>query len=59
MMNDIFREYLNGFVVIHLNDVLIFFKNEKKYEKYVQLIINKLLERGLYAKLENGLFHQT
>ena len=30
MMNDIFREYLNGFVVIHLNDVLIFFKNEKK-----------------------------
>ena len=59
MMNDIFKEYLDDFVVIYLDDILVFSKNEEEYEKHVQLILKKLRERGLYAKLEKYLFHQT
>ena len=59
MMNDIFREYLDDFVVIYLDDILIFSKNEEEHEKHVQLVLKKLRERGLYAKLEKCLFHQT
>jgi hypothetical protein len=59
MMNDIFREYLDDFVVIYLDDILIFSKNEEEHEKHVRLILKKLRERGLYAKLEKCLFHQT
>jgi hypothetical protein len=29
MMNDIFREYLDPFVVIYLDDILIYSKNEE------------------------------
>ena len=59
MMNDIFREHLDDFVVIYLDDILIFSKNEGEHEKHVRLVLEKLRERGLYAKLEKCLFHQT
>jgi hypothetical protein len=34
-MNDIFREFLNDFVVCYLDDILVFSKNEKDHKKHV------------------------
>ena len=59
MMNDIFREYLDDFIVIYLDDILIYSKNEEEHDKHVCLVLEKLHERGLYAKLEKCQFHQT
>ena len=59
MMNDIFWEHLDNFVVIYLDNILIFFNNEEDHKKHVHLVLEKLRERGLYAKLEKCLFHQT
>jgi hypothetical protein len=42
MMNDIFREYLDDFVVIYLDDILIFSKNEEDHENHVRLVLSKL-----------------
>ena len=50
MINDIFRKHLNDFVVIYLDDILIFSKNKEEYEKHVRLVLEKLCKRGLYAK---------
>jgi hypothetical protein len=50
MMNDIFQEYLDHFVVIYLDDILIYSKNEEEHEHHVRLVLEKLQERGLYAK---------
>lgn len=58
MMNDIFREYLDNFVVIYLDDILIFSNNEEEHEKHVCLVLQKLREMNLYAKLEKCEFHQ-
>ena len=38
---------------------MIFSKNEEDHEKHVCLVLEKLRDRGLYAKLEKCLFHQT
>jgi hypothetical protein len=59
MMNDIFQEYLDHFVVIYLDDILIHSKNEEEYEHHVQIVLEKLREQGLYAKQEKCLFHQS
>jgi hypothetical protein len=59
MMNDIFREYLNHFIVIYLDDILIYSKNEEEHEYHVRLILEKLQEQRLYAKQEKCLFHQS
>jgi ATP-dependent helicase/DNAse subunit B len=45
-------------VVYYLNDILIFSKNEKDYEKHVQMILQKLRDAGLYAKLEKSVFDE-
>jgi hypothetical protein len=58
MMNDILQEYLDHFVVIYLDDILIYSKNEEEYEHHVRLVLEKLRERELYAKQEKCLFHQ-
>jgi hypothetical protein len=59
MINDIFQEYLDDFVVIYLDDILISSKNEEDHENHVRLVLRKLREMSLYAKLEKCEFHQS
>jgi hypothetical protein len=59
MMNDIFRNYLDHFVIIYLDDILIYSKNKEEHEHHVHLVLEKLQERGLYAKQEKCLFYQS
>jgi hypothetical protein len=58
LMNDIFREFLDDFVVCYLDDILILSKNEKDHEKHVQMVLQKLREVGFYANLDKCSFHQ-
>jgi hypothetical protein len=39
LMNDIFHEYLDDFMVCYINDILIFSKNIKDYEHHVLLVL--------------------
>jgi hypothetical protein len=59
MMNDVFCEYLDDFVVYYINDILIFSKNMVNHEHHVPLILEKLREVRIYAKLEKCGFHQS
>jgi hypothetical protein len=52
MMNDIFRQYLDQFVVVYLDDVLVYSRSVEEHEKHVKLVLQKLREMHLYAKLE-------
>jgi hypothetical protein len=58
LMNDVFREFLNDFVVCYLDDILVFSKNEEEHINHVRLVLEKLRTVGLYAKLEKCIFHQ-
>src|SRR3954465_5673211 len=50
LMNYIFMEYLDKFVVAVLDDVLIYSKNEEEHDEHLRLILAKLREQKLYAK---------
>ncbi len=52
LMNDVFCEYLNDFMVCYINDILIFSKNMEDYKHHVRLVLEKLHEVELYAKLK-------
>ena len=58
LMNDVFREFLDHFVVVYLDNILVFSKNEKDHENHVRLVLEKLRSAELYAKLEKCVFHQ-
>src|SRR3954464_7986760 len=50
LMNSIFMEYLDRFVVIYLDDILIYSKNEEEHAEHLRLVFMKLREHRLYAK---------
>ena len=50
LMNYIFMEYLDKFVVVYLDDILVCSRNEEEHAKHLRLILGKLREHKLYAK---------
>jgi hypothetical protein len=56
LMNKVFMEYLDKFVVVFINDILIFSKNEEEHDEHLHLVLQKLRENQLYAKLNKWEF---
>jgi hypothetical protein len=51
LMNKVFMEFLNKFVVVFIDDILVYSKNEEEHEEHLRLVLQKLRENQLYAKL--------
>ena len=50
LMNKVFMEFLDKFVVVSIDDILIFSKDEEEHEEHLRLVLEKLREHQLYAK---------
>ena len=50
-MNRIFRPYLDKFVVVFIDDILIYSKSYEEHENHLRMILSVLREKKLYAKL--------
>ena len=50
MMNKVFMEYLDKFVVVFIDDIMVYSKNKEEHEEHLRLILEKLREHQLYAK---------
>jgi hypothetical protein len=50
LMNKVFMEYLDRFVVVFIDDILIYSKNESDHEQHLRLVLQKLRDNQLYAK---------
>jgi hypothetical protein len=57
-MNGIFKNYLDNFVIVFLDDILVYSKSEEEYEHHLRLISQVLREHQLYAKLSKCSFYQ-
>jgi len=59
LMNDIFREWLDDFVVIYINDILIYNGSLEEHAEHLRKVFQRLRENKLYAKLEKCEFGVT
>nr|AAV31273.1 putative polyprotein [Oryza sativa Japonica Group]AAV31377.1 putative polyprotein [Oryza sativa Japonica Group] len=50
LMNKVFMEYLDKFVVVFIDDILIYSKTKEEHEEHLRLALEKLREHQLYAK---------
>jgi SpoVK/Ycf46/Vps4 family AAA+-type ATPase len=50
LMNKVFMEYLDKFVVFFIDEILIFSKTEGEHEGHLRLVLEKLRSNQLYAK---------
>ncbi len=55
-INFVLRKFLNVFVVIYLNDILIYSQNEEKHTNHVRLVLKQLRKYKLFAKLNKCAF---
>jgi RNase H-like domain found in reverse transcriptase/Reverse transcriptase (RNA-dependent DNA polymerase)/Integrase zinc binding domain/Integrase core domain/Chromo (CHRromatin Organisation MOdifier) domain/Retroviral aspartyl protease len=51
-MNDIFRDLLDQFVVVYLDDILVFSENAEQHEEHVRTVLKRLRDNGLALKAE-------
>lgn len=56
-MNEVFREFLNRFVIVYIDDILIYSQNEEEHQQHVLQVLQKLRQHCLYLKAEKCLFH--
>jgi hypothetical protein len=50
LMNKVFMEYLDRFVVVFIDDILIYSKNDSDHEEHLRTVLQKLRDNKLYAK---------
>jgi hypothetical protein len=51
LMNKVFMEYLDKFVLVFIDDILLYSRNKEEHEEHLRLVLQKLRENQLYAKL--------
>lgn len=50
LMQSVLHEYLDKFVVVFIDDILIYSKDEKEHERHLRLVLDVLRKERLYAK---------
>ena len=51
LMNRVFQPYEDQFVVVFIDDILVYFKNAQEHEQHLRIVIETLREKKLYTKL--------
>jgi hypothetical protein len=50
LMNKVFMEYLNRFIMVFIDDILVYSKNDSDHEEHLWMVLQKLRDNQLYAK---------
>ena len=51
LMNRVFHPYLDQFVVVFINDILVYYKDAQEHEQHLKIVIQTPREKQLFAKL--------
>jgi hypothetical protein len=51
LMNGVFKDYLDKFVIDFLDDILVYSKSKEEHEQHLRLVLQVLRGNQLYAKL--------
>jgi hypothetical protein len=50
MMNSIFMTELDKFVLVFIDDILVYLKNKKEHEGHLRIVLQRLCDHQLYVK---------
>ena len=58
MMNNIFSKYLDKFLLVFIDDILVYSKNKKEHKEHLRIVLWVLREHQLYAKFSKFNFYK-
>ena len=50
LMNRVFKPYLNRFVIVFIDDILVYSKSSLEHEEHLRIVLSTLRDGQLYAK---------
>ena len=56
LMNKVFKEYLSKFVIIFIDDILVYSRTMEEHNLHLKIALEKLREKKLYAKFSKCKF---
>lgn len=59
LVNDVLRDFLNRFVFVYLDDILIFSHSPEEHVLHVRQVLQRLLENKLFVKSEKCEFNKS
>jgi transposase InsO family protein len=59
LTNDVFRDYLDQFVIVYIDDILIYSKTLEEHTEHLRLVLQRLRDHKLYAKPSKCEFYKT
>ncbi len=58
-INDVFRDMLDHYVIVYIDDILVYSETLQEHVHHVRSVLQRLIKYQLYAKLEKCEFHTT
>ncbi len=58
-INEVFRDMLNRWVIVYIDDILIYSDSYEDHVQHVRMVLQRLIANQLYAKTEKCEFHQS
>jgi hypothetical protein len=58
LMNGVFKEYLDKFVIVFMDDILVYSKSYEEHEQHLRMVLQVIREHQMYDKLRKCSFYQ-
>jgi hypothetical protein len=58
LMNSIFNQYMDKFVLVFIDDILVYSKTEEEHEDHLKVVLQNLRQHKLYAIFDKCDFYQ-
>ena len=56
-INYILREYLDDFIMVYLNDIIIYLNSEKEYKEYIEWVLSRLYKENMLVAIKKCKFY--
>ena len=56
-INHILREYLDDFIMVYLNNIIIYLNSEKEYKEYVKWVLSRLYKENMPVIIKKYKFY--